>query len=353
MTYGSPSRLPPPPPLAADYVAGYKHGLGWIPDSYIVDASAASATTPFALGPISVVNASAAAGGQPTTSLPLTFRAVGSWGVSDLYVYGTYSPLISGLGSALILHAVPLGWTDLYSYSGSGSNGYGSVIGNSFILDSTPGTLSTIDGPLFPGQSYVYGPWYSPASGQSVSAPGTSNGYSNTTSMVLIENLASGAGTALSLRTAAISAATGERPEGRGCDATGCAAPATPVQLTCGSGAVTATLSRLNPTALWRVTLPAGTPGPLMATFSTCGSSGGATELGAYRSIPYAQVRRAFDDGVTRRTIYVHIVHASCRRWCCRSSSTAPVSLRGHSRARASSPTTRGKRRLRRVSRVQ
>ena len=278
-----------PPPVIADFLAGYKHGLNWIPDSYFVDASAAPATKRFSLGSVSVLNASAAA-------VALTVRAVASWGVSDFYIYGTYSPLVSGLGSALILHAVPLGWSDLFSYSGAGTNSFGSVVGNSFILDSTPGTQSTVDGPLFPGQSFVYGPWYSPASGQNASAPGTSNGYSNTTSMVLFENLAapqSPAGSALSVRTAAISAATGERPEGRGCDRTGCAVPAVPVLLTCGSAAVTVTLTRLNPTGLWQVTLPAGAPGPLMATLSTCGTSGSdATELGAYRSIPYAQVRK-------------------------------------------------------------
>ena len=122
---------------------------------------------------------------------------------------------------------------------------------------------------------------------------GTSNGYSNTTSMVLFENLGAAAspGVALRVRTAAISAATGERPEGRGCDATGCAAPATPVQITCGA-VVTATLTRLNPTALWQVKLPAGSTAPTMVTLSTCGTAGGATELGAYRSTPYAQVCR-------------------------------------------------------------
>ena len=172
--------------------------------------------------------------------------------------------------------------------------------------------------------------------------------------MVLFENLAaSSAGSSLSVRTAAISAATGERPEGRGCDSTGCAAPATPVQLTCGSGAVTVNLTRLNPAGLWQVTLPAGTPGPLLATLSTCGSSGdGATELGAYRSIPYAHVRQALNGergggvqayGLAGRCLRLSRPAILCRR--CRSSSTAPVSPRAPSRARASSSTTRGRRR--------
>jgi hypothetical protein len=152
-------------------------------------------------------------------------------------MYGSFSPNVAGASTALMLHHVALGWEDLYSYSGSGSNSFrDGVIGNSFILDTTPGTYSMIDAPLKPGDAWVYGPWYSPASGQNVSSAGIANGIMNTTSLLLIENLnhqgtAGTAAAALSVRTSMISAASGERPEGRGCAAAGCVAPAVPTQV--------------------------------------------------------------------------------------------------------------------------
>ena len=106
------------------------------------------------------------------------------------------------------------------------------------------------------------------------------------------ENLRSEGNISLNLRTAVLDGVTGERPEGRGCIGNACAAPAVPTPLFCGSGPVTATLTLLNPTAMWRVQLPPEANGAAqMAQLTTCDSVGGnPTELGAYRSIPFAQV---------------------------------------------------------------
>lgn len=275
-----------------DFPAGYKHAINWIPDSFVVDATVTSASESrlFSLGAETVVKTTLS-GSAIATSLPLTVRAVASWGVSEDYVYGNFAPNVPGAANALFLHIVPLGWTDLLSYSGSGANTYSQgAIGNSFMVDVKPGTNSMQDAPLFPGDSFAYGAWYSPASGQNASAAGTANGVANTTTLLLFENLGASGFASLSLRTTTISASTGERPEGRGCDLTGCAAAAVPQALVCGSAAVTVSLTSLNPVAMWRVSLPSSAAGaPQMATFSTCTSSG-ATELGAYRSIPFAQV---------------------------------------------------------------
>ena len=245
-----------------------------------MDATAASAaaSVPFTLGSVTI-------NGPPV--LPLTVRAVSSWGVPDHFLYGTFAPNVAGATNALFLHHVPLGWTDLLSYDGAGSNSFSSgVIGNSFMVDVAPGTRTQQDAPLFPGDAFVYGPWFSPASGQPLSSPGMANGVADAKSLLLIENRAASGSVSLSLRTAAITAATGERPEGRGCDAGGCVAPAVPTPLVCGSNATTVALTRLNPV----LSLPPDAGGaPVMATLSTCDSGGGATEIGAYRAIPYAQ----------------------------------------------------------------
>jgi hypothetical protein len=275
----------------SDFPGGYKHAVNWIPESFMVDVTKASAaaTRPFSLGSIRIVNTTT--NGVASTVLPLTLRAVSAWGVSDHFVYGTYAPNIPGSSSALFLHLISLGWTDLYSHDGTSNSFNDGTIGNSFMVDVHPGTYTHEDAPLYPGDSFAYGAWYSPASGQNVSSLGTFNGIANTTSMILFENLAAVGTSSLNLRTTTISASTGERPEGRGCDASGCVAPAVPVPLVCGVSA-TATLTRLNPTALWKVSLPpsAGEVAQ-MITLSTCSSSE-PTELGAYRSIPYAQVSK-------------------------------------------------------------
>lgn len=254
-----------------------------------LSASSATSTFPFMLGSQNVINTSTPGGGY-TTTLPLTLRTISSWGVPDVYIYGTFAPNVPGATNGLFLHTVPLGWYDLYSYSGSVSNAFSDgLIGSSFMLDVAPGTYTLQDAPLFPGDAFIYGAWFSPASGQSASSLGTSNGVSNTTTMILIENLAAIGSSALSLRTATISAATGERPEGRGCDSSGCVAPAVPVSIVCGSGPATAILTRLNPTAMWQILLPPSAGGAaVMAKISTC-STAEASELGVYRSMPYAQ----------------------------------------------------------------
>ena len=116
--------------------------------------------------------------------------------------------------------------------------------------------------------------------------------YYTVTALPRTENLRADGNISLDLRTAVLDGVTGERPEGRGCIATACAAPAVPTPLVCGSGPVTATLTLLNPTAMWRLLLPFEANGAArMATLTTCESVGGLpTELGAYRSIPFAQV---------------------------------------------------------------
>jgi hypothetical protein len=224
-----------PAVAGVDFLSGYKHAINWIPDSFVVDATTALTTAAFSLGSVAIVNTTAPGAVTPKTTLPLSLRAVSSWGVPDHFVYANYDPNVPGAANALFFQLIAFGWTDLYSYSGSDANSFvDGVIGNSFIVDTTPGSYSIQDAQLGPGDAWVYGPWFSPASGQNASNPqaGLANGIANTTSLFLFENRGAPASLAsVSLRTATIDAATGERPEGRGCDATGCAAPARPVQV--------------------------------------------------------------------------------------------------------------------------
>lgn len=279
----------------SDYPAGYKHAMSWIPDSAVFNVSGSTAaSTAVTVGTIS--------GGINSTSTWATLGliATSSWGVPEHFLYGTYGGNIPGASSSIAFHFVAQGYTDLFSSTSSTSSTYSSgVIGNSFIVDTAPASLDLSDALLTPGDSWIYAPWFSPASGQDASSAGVYNGVVDTRQVVLIEHLGqvgaapfADAG-AVAVRSAVLSAVSGERPEGRGCTIAGCVAPLVPLPLVCGAAPVAVTLTALNPTAVWVVTPPESAAGaPVMATLDTCATdvnSWGATEIGAFRSLPFAQ----------------------------------------------------------------
>ena len=108
-----------------------------------------------------------------SASLPLTVRASSGSGIIEEFIYGTYAPNTPGATNALFLNSV---YTN-YQHD---------IVGNSFILDTAPGTHTAEDAPLFPGDAYVNAAWFSPASGQLLNSSGVSNSIERTTTMTLI-----------------------------------------------------------------------------------------------------------------------------------------------------------------------
>jgi hypothetical protein len=132
------------------------------------DASVAATTMAFSLGSMTTVNSSVG-----STPFSLALRASSASGITGEFIYGTYAPNTPGAGDALFLNTIN---TNFHQY----------IVGHSYIVDAAPGTFTAEDAPLFPGDAYVNGAWFSPASGQSPDSPGVSSSVERSTTMLLI-----------------------------------------------------------------------------------------------------------------------------------------------------------------------